>query len=235
MSRQPIRGLIFDFDGLILDTEIPAFEAWREVYEEHGATLALDTWARVLGGSGLEVDHIAELERVAGRTLNGDAIRRRRLERKLALIEPQDVLPGVRGYIANGKQRGLKLAVVSSSPHRWVEGYLAKFGLIDTFDAIVCAEDAPRSKPHPDLYQRALEQLHILPEEAIAFEDSPNGITAAQKAGIFCVTVPNDISSRFPIDHADYRLDSLADMSLEDLLARVEHGQCSRITGQQAP
>lgn len=232
MPIRPIRSLIFDFDGLILDTEVPAFEAWQEIYEQHGAALVLDTWGRALGGSGLEVDHIAELERAAGRTLDGESIHRRRLERKLALIEGQDVLPGVREYIADGKRRGLKLAIVSSSPHRWVEGYLAKLGLIDAFEVVVCGEDAPRPKPHPDLYQQALEQLHLLPEEGIAFEDSPNGITAARAAGIFCVAVPNAISSQFPIDHADVRLASLADMPLEALLAHVEHDRSSGSTGQ---
>jgi beta-phosphoglucomutase-like phosphatase (HAD superfamily) len=92
--RPLIRGLIFDFDGLILDTEVPAFESWRVGYEQHGCVLSLEMWARVLGGSGLEWDHIAYLESQTGRKLDGDDIRRHRLEHKVALIEAETALPG---------------------------------------------------------------------------------------------------------------------------------------------
>jgi HAD superfamily hydrolase (TIGR01509 family) len=220
-----IGGLIFDFDGLILDTEVPAFESWRQVYEDHGGVLAVDTWARVLGGSGNEIDHIAELERFAGRKLDGQAIRRRRLEHKQALIDEQDILPGVKEYIAEGKELGLRLAVVSSSPRTWVEHYLLHLGIMPDFDAVVCGADAPRSKPHPDLYLRALASLNLQSDEVIAFEDSPNGITSAQGAGVFCVAVPNAISAQMPTDHADLRLSSLAATPLSMLLRRVESAE----------
>jgi HAD superfamily hydrolase (TIGR01509 family) len=217
----PIRGLFFDFDGLILDTEVAAFEAWREIYEEHGGTLTVDAWSRELGGSGAEIDHVAELEQAAGRALDRDEIYRRRLERKIALIEAEQALPGILDYVAEAQRLRLKLAVVSSSPHSWVDGYLATLGLADHFEAVICAEDAPRSKPYPDLYLRALGATGLRADEVIVFEDSPNGITAAQAAGIFCVAVPNAISSQLSTDHADLRLSSLADVTLQELLDRV--------------
>jgi HAD superfamily hydrolase (TIGR01509 family) len=221
MSPSPIRALIFDFDGLILDTEGASYQSWAEIYEEHGGTLTMDVWSRVLGGSGLEVDHIARLEEASGRAVDPDEIHRRRLRRKLALIDAEEALPGVLDYIAAGKRLGLKLAVVSSSPHQWVDGYLAKLGIEREFDAVICGDDAERVKPAPDLYLLALDRLGIGPKEAVVFEDSPNGVTAAQAAGIFCVAVPNPISAQLSTDHADLTLPSLADMPLEDLLEVV--------------
>lgn len=222
MPPSSIRALIFDFDGLILDTEVPSYQSWAEIYEEHGGTLSLEEWSRVLGGSGLEVDHIANLERLSGHAVNGHELERRRLTRKLALIEAEEALPGVLDTIAAGKRMGLALAVVSSSPHGWVEGYLAKLGIREEFDVVICGDDAERVKPAPDLYLLALDRLGIGPDEAIVFEDSPNGITAAQAAGIFCVAVPNPISAQLSTEHADLTLPSLAEMQLPDLLRRVE-------------
>lgn len=222
MPPSSIRALIFDFDGLILDTEVPSYQSWAEIYEEHGGTLSLEEWSRVLGGSGLEVDHIANLERLSGRAVNRHELERRRLARKLALIEAEEALPGVLDTIAAGKRMGLALAVVSSSPHGWVEGYLAKLGIREEFDVVICGDDAERVKPAPDLYLLALDRLGIGPDEAIVFEDSPNGITAAQAAGIFCVAVPNPISAQLSTEHADLTLPSLAEMQLPNLLRRVE-------------
>ncbi|MGI8826992.1 MAG: HAD family hydrolase [Chloroflexota bacterium] len=218
----PIRGVIFDFDGLILDTEVPAFTSWQEVYREHGCTLTIEMWSRVLGGSGIEWDHVAYLESETGRTLNREEIHRQRLIRKVELIEAESLLPGVLDRIDEGQVMGLALAVVSSSPHSWVDAYLYEYELRDRFIAVVCGEDAPRSKPHPDLYQVALARMRLLSSETLAFEDSPNGITAAQGAGIFCVVVPNAISRQLPIDHADLCLSSLAQMPLEALLRTAQ-------------
>ncbi|MGH2448056.1 MAG: HAD family hydrolase [Chloroflexota bacterium] len=219
-----IRGLLFDFDGLVLETEAPAFQSWHEVYEVHGGLLSLESWARVLGGTGREIDHIAELERIAGFKLDGETIYRGRLERKQALCDKQEILPGVMDYITEGIERGFKLAIVSSSPHEWVDRYLTRLGLMNDFDTVVCGEDGARAKPYPDLYERALADLGLGADEAIAFEDSPNGITAAQAAGIFCVAVPNAVSARFSTEHADLKLGSLADMRLGELVRRADLG-----------
>ncbi|MDQ2745364.1 MAG: HAD-IA family hydrolase, partial [Chloroflexota bacterium] len=130
-------------------------------------------------------------------------------------------LPGVLDYIRDAKKLHLKLAVASSSRREWVTEQLSCLEIFEQFDAVICAEDVRRVKPHPDLYRHALSLLGLEPHEAIVFEDSPNGITAARAAGIFCVVVPNPLTRQLPIDHADLRLTSLADMPLQSLISSL--------------
>ena len=110
----------------------------------------------------------------------------------------------------------------SSSSRNWVVGHLSQLGLLSYFDYIRCGDEVARKKPDPELYLAVLAALHIQAEQAIVLEDSPNGILAARRAGIFCVAVPNPLTSQLPLDHANLRLASLADMSLERLIEEVQ-------------
>jgi len=216
-----IRGLIFDCDGLIIDTEGPAYQSWQEIYAEHEASLPLEEWAQCLGGRGDEFDPCSYLEGKINRRIDHDLIWARRLARKRELVALENALPGVLDYLRDANELHLKLAVASSSRREWVTEQLSRLEIFEQFDAVICAEDVPRVKPHPDIFRRALSLLELEPHEVIVFEDSPNGITAARAAGIFCVVVPNPLTSRLPIDHADLRLGSLADMSLQSLISAV--------------
>jgi len=222
MTMTPIRGLIFDFDGLILDTETPAFQSWQEIYQEHGCSFSLDAWAVALGTADRGFDPCAALEAQLGRSLDHTALRARRQARKFVLMEALAVLPGVAEYVEAAQRLGLRLGVASSSPRAWVEEHLARFGLLDSFNCVSCVEDVPRAKPDPALYRRTLAALGLRPDEAVAFEDSPNGATAARAAGIFCVAVPNALTCWLPLEHADLRLTSLAEIPLDTLLTRVQ-------------
>jgi len=213
--------LIFDFDGLILDTEGPIYRAWVEIYQELGADLPLSAWEVWVGGSPDGFDPCGYLETQLGRPVDREALTERASKREEELILLESALPGVEGYIADARRLGLKLGVASSSDCPWVFRHLERLGLGEQFDSIKCAEDVKNVKPSPDLYLAVLDQLGVGPEEAIALEDSPNGVTAAQAAGLFCVVVPNPLTSQMPTDHADLELDSLADMPLEGLLSRV--------------
>lgn len=219
-----IRALIFDFDGLILDTELPDFEAWQELYREHGAELTVARWGTVIGSSFSEAFHpVTDLEQQIGRPVDREAITRRRDQRRDELIAQQPILPGVEAYLDDAQRLGLKLAVASSSPREWVKRHLTHIGLLDRFEALRCAEDVTAIKPAPDLFLAALDALEVEADEAVVFEDSPNGVTAANLAGILSVAVPNVLTRELSLDHADLTLSSLAEMPLEALLARIHH------------
>jgi len=217
-----IRALILDFDGLILDTEGPAYQSWVEIFEEFGAELPLSAWEAWLGGSPDMFDPCGYLEGQVGHSVDCEGLTRRQREREEELNVIQSTLPGVAQYIADAKRLGLKLGVASSSDRPWVERHLGRLGLLQEFDCLKCAEDVARVKPSPDLYLAVLDELGLRPAEAIAFEDSPNGITSAQAAGLLCVAVPNPLTRQLSTDHADLHLSSLEEVSLEELLLRTK-------------
>jgi HAD superfamily hydrolase (TIGR01509 family) len=217
-----VKGLIFDFDGLILDTEAPDYESWQQVYQSYGCELAIDAWGQIVGGTGAsDFDPHSHLETLCGKQLDRDEIWVNRRKQYLDTITSQPVLPGVVEMLDDAKSHGLRLAVASSSPENWVRWHLARLGLYQRFDAIKTADDVKRTKPDPELYVAALAALGLQPQEAVVFEDSPNGVTAAKAAGIFCVAIPNRVTALMKLDHADLRVDSMADIPLNKLLQQV--------------
>ena len=215
------KALIFDFDGLMVDTESSAYDSWEEIYQEHGCTLPLEQWAVVLGGSGAEFDPCAYLAQLTGQTLDHEMLRTRRWQRKLALVANEPLLPGISEAIESAKQRGLKLGVASSSSRRWVMGHLERLGIASVFDAIVCADDVTYVKPAPDLYLAAVSKVGVSPHEAVAIEDALNGLRAAKAAGLTCVVVPNKFLRGCDFADADLRLHSFADLSLDQVLLQI--------------
>lgn len=217
-----IKALVFDFDGLILDTEGPVFQSWQELFKTYGYQLTLQDWEICIGSAEGTASFFGNLEEKIGEPLEIEAVSPKRLERELELIAKQPIRPGVRQYIQEALERGLKLGVASSSPCKWVTGHLEGRGLKPSFDCIMAADDVPVTKPNPSVYLAVLECLGVTPVEAIAFEDSPNGVLAAKRAGMYCVAVPNPLTSQLHIEQADLQLGSLEDMDLEQLLALVE-------------
>jgi HAD superfamily hydrolase (TIGR01509 family) len=216
-----IRGLIFDFDGLILDTELPGVQCWQEIYQEHGCDFPVSTYAKNIGILPRTFDVYGHLETQIGRPVDRDSLQQRRFQRSLEIILRQPVLPGVEGHLREAKQRGLKLGVASSSSREWVAGHLDRLALLPLFDHLSCGDMVSATKPHPELYQTTLASLQIDAHEAIAFEDSPHGVTAAKAAGIFCVAVPNEVTKQLEFPHADIQLSSLAETTFEELVAIV--------------
>ena len=220
-----IKALIFDFDGLILDTETPEYRVWLSIYREHGFELPQDEWGKIIGGYGISNFDAAEhLSLLSEGRLDSVSLRDRHRSESHALTLAQTILPGVIDYINEAKRLGLKLAIASSSPHSWVDTHAKRLGIFDYFDKVICADDiaAGRTKPNPDLFLRALDQLRVRNDEAIVFEDSPNGATAAKSAGIFVVAVPNSVTSLLSIENANLTLTSLTDLSLPELLNKVK-------------
>ena len=217
-----IRAVVFDFDGLILDTEVPEFQTWQEIYQAHGCELALEVWATGLGTSADAFDPYTHLEGQAGCPIDRESIQQQRRQRYHELLGATSALPGVREYIAEAKRLGLYLGVASSSSREWVVGHLTELGLYPYFDCIKCRDDVPRVKPDPALYQAVVETFALQPHQAIALEDSPNGIAAAKRAGLFCVAVPNLLTRQLSLAHADLLISSLADLPLQQLLEHVQ-------------
>jgi HAD superfamily hydrolase (TIGR01509 family) len=211
-----LRAVIFDFDGLILDTELPEFTSWCEVYEAHGQVLCFDAWARGIGTRD-GFDPYALLEELTARTLDRQAIRAVRRPRNRELLEALPLMDGVLARLEEAKALGLSVGLASSADTDWVYGHLERFALTGQFDAIICANGELPPKPDASVYRTTLAELAVAPSDAIAFEDSPNGIGGAQAAGVFCIAVPNAITARLDLSAADGYATSLAEVSLRQL------------------
>jgi HAD superfamily hydrolase (TIGR01509 family) len=217
-----IKAIVFDFDGLILETETPDFEAWSEIYREHGHELPRERWVENIGASAWPFDaleHLASLVRDPA-PLDRDAVRAKQEARKVELVAALEMMAGVRDYLRDARRLGLKVALASSASEAYIWGHLNRLALRDAFDVVVCRDHVARGKPFPDLYLRAVRDLGVTAVEAIAFEDSRNGIAAAKAAGLHCVAVPNPMTSGLDLSAADLRLDSLAALTLEGVIAR---------------
>jgi HAD superfamily hydrolase (TIGR01509 family) len=218
-----IEALIFDFDGLILDTETPEFMAWQEIYRTFACELPLPMWQQGIGTLN-GFDPLAYLATLVQRPFDPTDIQAQHRQRNTALNEQQPIMPGVLDYLSEARQLGLKLGIASSSPHSWVDAHLARLGLTHHFDVVRCRDDVHnRPKPAPDVYLAAISALAVAPTAALALEDSANGALSAKRAGLWCVAVPNTVTSSLNFDHTDYQLAALTDMSLTQLLHEVNH------------
>lgn len=218
-----IRALIFDFDGLIFDSETPDFISWQEMYAEHGVALPREVWNAQIGT--ITFNPYLHLEELLGRPIDRDAVWARRKARDNELLAAQTIMPGVEAYLAQARQLGLKIGLASSSNHQWVDGHLQRLGLFDQFPVIYCSDDVGGvGKPDPAVYRATVAALGIAPHEGLALEDSPNGVTAAKGAGLWCTAVPNQMTRDLNFDHADYRLTALTEMPLSRLITEVFNG-----------
>ena len=201
---------------MIIDSESPGFQAWSEIFAARGCSLPFDKYAACIGTHG-GFDLHGYLEEQSGEAFDKAEVEAACSTRWLELMGSQPLLPGIASCVAAARSRRLKLAVASSSTSTWVTHNLRKFGLFESFDAICTRDHVNAVKPDPALYLLALERLEVKAAEAIAFEDSPNGILAAKRAGIFCVAVPNTLTRDLPLDLADRRLNSLEEFDLDDV------------------
>lgn len=217
-GSRPIRALVFDFDGLILETEIPVLESWRKVYADHGAELPMDTWMETIGTADHDFDPFEHLQELVGRPLEREPIQAARILHRDTILHAQETLPGVRDYLAEAGGLGLKLAVASSSRRRWVVSHLERLGIHEHWDAVLTADDVTRTKPDPELYLAAVAALDVAPAEAVAFEDSQNGVSAAKDAGLWCVAVPGALTLEMDFSRADLVVKSLSEVSLARVL-----------------
>jgi HAD superfamily hydrolase (TIGR01509 family) len=208
-----VRAFLFDFDGLILDTETASRAGWEWLYREHGHELPPEKWALMVGTvDGWDI--WGHLEELVGAPLDRGQLDEQRYAHELTLLEAEGLRPGISEYLAYAEEHGLKRAIVSSASRRWVDNHLERLEQAVGWDAIVTADHDPeRAKPRPTLYLEALDTLGVGAGEAIAFEDSPNGATAAKAAGIYVVGIPNEVTADLGLDEAaDVVVESLAEL-----------------------
>jgi HAD superfamily hydrolase (TIGR01509 family) len=214
-------ALVFDFDGLILETEHADYESWAKLYRDHGEDLSMELWGNVIGRGHKFFDPFAELERRLNRMLpERERLLTERRAHHLKMIAVLEVLPGVVDRIAEARAMGLKLGVASSSSRGWVTGHLERLGL-GGWDCIRTRDDVVEAKPDPELYLSVCACIGVEPARAVALEDSANGIRAARAAGMKCVAIPNPMTSGLDLGEADLRLESLAEISLGVMLERL--------------
>lgn len=211
-----IKAIIFDFDGLIVDTESVWFEAYKEVLLQYEVELTLQKFSEVIGTT----------DEVLYEYINSNAkvpIDREKIEQLVKEIVKQKLFKpvlreNVEDYLKSAKNAGLLIGLASSSSREWVESFLKKLNIFDYFSVIKTSEDVSKVKPDPELYLKAIEELGVEVNEAIAFEDSLNGLIAARKAGLKCVIVPNSVTTHLEFENYSLRLSSMAEKTLDDVI-----------------
>lgn len=211
-----IRALVFDFDGLILDTETPLIDAYGDVHAAHGKPFDRADFLRGVG----HVDFTFNPWRAFGPDVDEAALEAQRQVHNRNRTLAQPLLPGVTTLLDAARTAGLRLAVASNSSHNHVEGHLARLELHAHFEFFACRGDTPSPKPEPDLYRLVLQKFGLRGVEAIAFEDSHTGSLAAKRANLWTVAVPNESTAHHDFAHADLRVNSLAEFTLAELVAR---------------
>ncbi len=212
-----MEAVVFDFDGLIVDTESVWYDVFCGIFRKLDYDLTIDEFALCIGTS--------------------DDVLFDRLKKKVSFTKEsvlreaksiyKDQLPalklrdGVLEYLNTAKNLGFKIGLASSSNRIWVEGFLDRFDIKDYFDVIKTADDVVKIKPDPELYLAAIKELRAAPEETIAFEDSVNGLRAALTAGLNVVIVPNKVTGQLNFEGYRLRLNSMSDMTFEELLTAL--------------
>jgi len=213
-----IKGIVFDFDGLIIDTETPEVKAWQELFESYQIEFPFQEYSQNIGMTYDDSSAIQILENRLGHKLDQEAVFNDFKRRKLALIDEEPLCPGIIEYLEKGKEIGLKIGLASSAKREWIDYHIQRKSIENYFDVIFTLEDVHAPKPDPALYILTVNTFGFQPREVIAFEDSFNGIQSAKLAGLVAVAVPNPITRVFDFSSADLILDSLSDILLPDLM-----------------
>ena len=214
----PLRAVIFDFDGLIVDTESNGYLTWKVIFDRHGHELPIERYAAVVGTDfNTSYDPRRDLEERTGLTFDWEAVEVERRAHEEELRRQLRPLPGVMDRLAEARSLGLATAIASSSPRTWIDSWMDQLGLQAHFDHISTVDDTGRVKPDPSLFLHAAENLGVATHEAVIFEDSLNGLRAAQAAQIRCVVAPGPMTRHLTFEGAFRRVASLAEVTLREL------------------
>ena len=226
-----LQAVIFDFDGLVMDSEWVIFESARAAFSVHGHDLSVEAWATVVGINDEHDprwwDSLCEAAGIAGfeRAVFDDSYEATDEREALrAAMHALPALPGVGVLIDSLTAAGVPLGVASSSSRAWLERNLDRLGVLDRFGTLVGADVVGGvGKPAPDVYLRACADLGAEPAHSVALEDSAHGVTAARAAGMSVVAVPSRVTRFNEFNHADLVIDSLAELDVSRLV-RLEAG-----------
>jgi HAD superfamily hydrolase (TIGR01509 family) len=217
----PVRALLLDFDGTMLETESSSYGSWRELLAEHDYELTHDTWQAAVGTID-GVDPVALLEDHLGTEVDRERLERRQASLHRELLTEEVLRPGIQRIVDDARGAGVATAIVTSASERWVRMHLRRLGVDEAWEHIVAADGDPqRAKPAPLLYEEALELLGVTAAEGVAIEDSPHGVAAAKAAGLAAIAFPNPITERMDLGHADVVVTDLEGLGLDGLLAKI--------------
>jgi len=206
------KAVLFDFDGVILDTEWPIYQTWLKLFRSEGQDLPIETYVQCIGSDFDTWSPEKHLEDLTGKSYDWDTITpNRQIEIRAALQDPI-ALPGVRDLFEHLSAEGTPIAVVSSSSHSWVDPWLEKLHLMPMVTTSVCKGDAPRIKPAPDLYLEAVRRIRLPASECLVIEDSLNGTKSAIEAGCQTCVVPSRLTDCLDFSIADRVLGSLKEL-----------------------
>jgi len=216
-----LEAVIFDMDGVLVDTETADFQAWQELFDAHGHALSLEEYCDHAGQYGSWDRLYALLSDGCGRSpadLHAD--RGPRFQALVAeRLRPE---PALTRLLAEIRAAELRSGVATASDREWVEYLLAGIGLEAEFHAVVTGDDVARRKPAPDAYLAVVEALGVAPAACVALEDSRTGIEAARSAGLRVVAVPNAISRAQDLSAAHQRVEGLHEVTLALLRELIE-------------
>lgn len=206
-------AVLFDFDGVLVDTEWAIYQAWLRTFQAHGHDLPLSVYTQCIGSDFATWSPKTHLEEMSGLAFDWhdlDASRQREIMHELSA---EGTMPGVIDLLEQLTRSGILRAVVSSSSHQWVDGWLEKLAFVHHFETVVCRGDAPQIKPAPDLYLEAAKRLGLRPQDCLVIEDSLNGMHAAEAAGMTVWIVPNRVTADLDFNAADKKFESLTDLA----------------------
>ena len=218
-----IKALIFDFDGLLVDTETCMYKAWEALLQPYGIDVSPLQVAGLVGKSAPATALYQLYRQHSGKSCTDTEIKDQVLELAYQFIAQISERDSVRAYLDAAKSLQLKIALATSSEHEHYMPILQRLGLDHYFDYFTGAEEIPeqRRKPQPDIYLASLHKLGVSAHQAIAFEDSPPGITAARSAGISTVAVTNLLTQHLDVSHANLVLSSMSQLSLAQLITQL--------------
>lgn len=215
-----IKAVVFDFDGLIIDTETIWYESYKEVFEKYQINFHWELFVKCVGTDDTALNQYID-EQVADKQIGREEIKRQARELHKVKMKAIPMRDGVKDYLDDAKSLGLKIGLASSSSREWVEFFLKKLQIDDYFEVISTGDQVEKVKPDPTLYLRTLEHLEVSAAESVAFEDSSNGAKAATRAGLRCVIVPNELTQFLTFEKYDLRISSMNEMSLEQVIQRL--------------